>query len=175
MVSIETHAVLCNPTSRIDLQERSDDRSRGARVGKPSIVVTEYDPAWPLRVVARARARHPGRVGRGVEHVPLAVGRLERAGYRHEGDLGIQGREAFEPPPDAPWHHLYVLPADSEELRRHLAFRNHLRVHPEVAIAYAALKREAARRFGGDRRAYTEAKTDFVERVLAQRPERGAR
>jgi GrpB-like predicted nucleotidyltransferase (UPF0157 family) len=172
-------------------------------VGKPSIVVTEYDPAWPgLFGVLRGRVldtlgelavavEHvgstsvPGLAAKPVvdidavvpfaEHVPLAVGRLERAGYRHEGDLGIQGREAFEPPPDAPWHHLYVLPADSEELRRHLAFRNHLRVHPEVAIAYAALKREAARRFGGDRRAYTEAKTDFVERVLAQRPERGAR
>lgn len=54
------------------------------------------------------------------EDVPLAVERLERAGYRHEGDLGIPGREAFEPPADAPWHHLYVLAADSEELRRHL-------------------------------------------------------
>ncbi len=165
-------------------------------MGKPSIVVTEYDPAWPrLFEVLRGRlldalggvavaVEHvgstsvPGLAGKPVvdidavvpsaEHVPLAVERLERAGYRHEGDLGISGREAFEPPTGTPWHHLYVLPADSEELRRHLAFRDHLRAHPEAAIDYAALKREAARRFGGNRRAYTEAKEDFVERVLAQ-------
>jgi GrpB-like predicted nucleotidyltransferase (UPF0157 family) len=171
-------------------------------VGKPSIGLTEYDTAWPrLFEVLRERVldalgelavavEHVGStsvpglsakpvvdidaVVPSVEHVPLAVERLERAGYRHEGDLGISGREAFEPPAGAPLHHLYVLPADSEELRHHLAFRDHLRAHPEAAMAYAALKWEVERRFGGDRRAYTEAKEDFVERVLAQRPDRGA-
>jgi GrpB-like predicted nucleotidyltransferase (UPF0157 family) len=171
-------------------------------VGKPSIVVTEYDPAWP-RLFEMLRGRlldvlgelavaveHvgstsvPGLAAKPVvdidavvssaEYVSLAVERLERAGYRHEGDLGISGREAFEPPAGAPAHHLYVLPANSEELRRHLAFRYHLRSHPEAAMAYAALKRKALRRFGGDRRVYTEAKEDFVERLLAQHPDRGA-
>jgi GrpB-like predicted nucleotidyltransferase (UPF0157 family) len=108
------------------------------------------------------------------EHLLPAVERLERAGYRHEGDLGIPGREAFEPPTDAPWHHLYVLPASSEELRRHLTFRDHLRAHPEEVTAYADLKRAAVRRFGDDRQAYTEAKKGFVERVLARRADRGA-
>lgn len=171
-------------------------------MGKPSIVMTEYDPDWP-RLFEALRGRlldalgelavaveHvgstsvPGLAAKPIVdidavvpsagHVPLAVERLERVGYRHEGDLGISDREAFEPPTDAPWHHLYVLPADSEELRRHLTFRDHLRAHPEEASTYAALKREAARRFGGDRRAYTEAKEDFVERVLAQHPDRRA-
>lgn len=172
-------------------------------MGKPGIVVTEYDPAWPrLFEVLRGRlldalgeglavaVEHVGStsvpglaakpildidaVVRATEDVPLAIERLQRAGYRHEGNLGIRGREAFRPPQDAPWHHLYVLPADSEELRRHLAFRDHLRAHPREAAAYADLKREAARRAGGDRRVYTEAKADFVERALARRPERGA-
>jgi GrpB-like predicted nucleotidyltransferase (UPF0157 family) len=104
------------------------------------------------------------------EDVPLAVERLERAGYRYEGDLGIPGREAFEPPADAPWHHLYVLAAEGEELRLHLVFRDHLRDHPEKARAYAALKRQAAQRVSDDRLAYTDSKTGFVKRVLAQRP-----
>jgi len=72
------------------------------------------------------------------EHVPLAVERLERAGYRHEGDLGVSGREAFELPAGAPGHHLYVLPAGGEELRRYLlAFRDYPRARPEEARAYA--------------------------------------
>ncbi len=167
----------------------------------PNIVIREYDPAWP-RLFEGLRERlldAPGGLAVAVEHVgstavpglaakPVvdidavvasaedvpAVERLERAGYRHEGDLGIPGREAFEPPAGAPWHHLYVLPADSEELRRHLAFRDHLRDHPqEQASTYADLKREAARRFGGDRRAYTDAKGEFVEHILSR--ETGAR
>ena len=60
---------------------------------------------------------------------------------------------------------------DGEELRRHLAFRDYLRAHPEEARAYAVLKREAARRFGDDRRAYTDAKKGFVEGILARSPE----
>ena len=163
----------------------------------PNIVLREYDPAWP-RLFEGLRGRVLDALGEelavAVEHVgstavpglaakpvvdidavvpsaedvPLAVERLERAGYRHEGDLGIQGREAFWPPADAPWHHLYVLPAGAEELRRHLAFRDYLRAHPEEACTYAALKRESARRFGGDRWAYTDAKGEFGEHILSR-------
>ncbi|MEJ7842849.1 MAG: GrpB family protein [Rubrobacter sp.] len=134
-------------------------------MGEPSIVVREHDPAWPrLFEVLRGRlldvlgglavaVEHvgstavPGLTAKPVvdinavvpsaEDVPLAVERLERAGYRHEGDLGIPGREAFRPPADAPWHHLYILTAEGEELRRHLAFRDYLRAHPEGASTYA--------------------------------------
>ena len=172
-------------------------------MSEPDIVIREYDPAWQ-RLFERLRQRllfvlgglavaveHvgstavPGLAAKPVvdidamvasaEDVSLAIERLERAGYRHEGDLGIPGREAFEPPADAPRHHLYVLAADSEQLRRHLAFRDYLRAHPEEASTYAALKREAARRFGADRRAYTDAKKGFVERALAQNPNKPRR
>lgn len=34
-------------------------------------------------------------------------------GYRHLGNLGIEGREAFASPNMAPRHHLYVCPKDS--------------------------------------------------------------
>jgi GrpB-like predicted nucleotidyltransferase (UPF0157 family) len=165
-------------------------------VSEPNIVVREYDPAWPelfeglrervldalgglvVAVEHIGSTAVPGLAAKPIvdidavvasaEDVPLAIERLERAGWRHQGDLGIQGREAFEPPADAPWHHLYVLPADSEELRRHLAFRDHLRAHPKEARTYAALKRESARRFGGDRRAYTDSKGEFVERIISR-------
>ena len=165
-------------------------------MGEPNIVIREYDPTWP-KLFEGLRGRVLGALGGlvvTVEHVgstavpglaakpivdvdtvvpsaedvPLAIERLERAGYRHEGDLGIPGREAFRPPADAAWHHLYVVTAGSEELRRHLAFRDYLRAHPEEASTYAALKRESARRFGGDRRAYSDSKGKFVERILSQ-------
>ena len=59
---------------------------------------------------------------------------LATIGYIHEGDLGIKGREAFRysDKPHLKNHHLYVCPQDSEELRRHITFRDFLRSHPEA-------------------------------------------
>jgi GrpB-like predicted nucleotidyltransferase (UPF0157 family) len=65
-------------------------------------------------------------------------------------------------------HHLHVvLAADfAGDARRR--FRDILRARPDLAAAYAALKRELADRLGHDRPAYTDAKTDFVLRVLRE-------
>jgi GrpB-like predicted nucleotidyltransferase (UPF0157 family) len=58
---------------------------------------------------------------------------------------------------------------------RHLAFRDALRADPALADAYGDLKRTLAARLSHDRNAYTEAKSAFIEQVLAGRlpPRRG--
>ena len=56
-----------------------------------------------------------------------------------------------------------------------VAFRDHLRGHPETAAEYAALKRELAVRLGDDREAYTDAKTEFILRVTRMAPGRSRR
>ena len=63
-----------------------------------------------------------------------AIERLASIGYVHEGNLGIEGREAFcyTGKPHLQLHHLYVCPADSEELRRHITFREFLRQNPDA-------------------------------------------
>jgi GrpB-like predicted nucleotidyltransferase (UPF0157 family) len=50
---------------------------------------------------------------------------------------------------------------------RHLAFRDWLRTHPDDARRYAAVKRELAEQHPRDVHGYAEAKTAFVEGVLA--------
>ncbi len=64
-------------------------------------------------------------------------------------------------------HHVHLAPR-GHRLWEGLAFRDHLRAHPDAARAYAALKRELAAAHGRDRERYTMAKTDFVARILAQ-------
>jgi len=153
------------------------------------IVIVEYDPAWPLefeRLRERASAAL-GDVAISIEHigstavlglaakplidlvvvvepdkVELAIERLSAIGYVHEGNLGVEGREAFAPPESEPRHHLYVSPTDSEELRAQLAFRDRLLASAELAAEYEALKRDLALRFRDDRPGYTDAKTAFV-------------
>ena len=98
--------------------------------------------------------------------VPDALARLASAGYVHQGDLGIPGREAFYSPPDTPPHHLYLCLCDGAEYRRHIAFRDYLRAHEDAARQYDMLKRDLATRFRSDRTAYNDGKTAFVEAVL---------
>jgi GrpB-like predicted nucleotidyltransferase (UPF0157 family) len=72
-----------------------------------------------------------------------------------------------KPDPTRRTHHLHLVPADSRRFRDELAFRDHLRAHPEAAAEYAALKRELAERFEHDREAYTEAKSEFIRSILS--------
>ena len=169
------------------------------------LVIVEYDPRWASEFAALqvALATVLETVSHRIEHVgstavtglaakPIldldvvieeaptfsaAMKRLEAVGYKHQGDLGVPGREAFSRRGDTrvprvagrpEWmeHHLYVCLSDSCELLRHLAFRDHLRGHADDARRYAKLKRELATRFRNDRDAYGRGKAAFVEEIL---------
>ena len=64
-------------------------------------------------------------------------------------------------------HQIHVVEINTDFWKRHLAFRDHLRSHSETANEYAALKKELAKQFENDREGYTNAKTIFIENVLA--------
>jgi GrpB-like predicted nucleotidyltransferase (UPF0157 family) len=163
------------------------------------VVIVDYDPSWPA-TFQQLRDRLTATLGQlavAIEHVgstavpglaakpiidldvviadltdlPAVIERLRPLGYLHEGDLGVPGREAFTTPAGAPTHHLYVCPIGTPALSRHLAFRDALRADPGAADAYGDLKRILAARLGDDRAGYTEAKSAFIEQVLAAVPE----
>ena len=98
---------------------------------------------------------------------------LEAIGYKHEGDRGISGREAFDDtnvPIDIE-QHLYVCVKDNAELQRHLKFRNRLRAEPELVEEYNKIKEEILLKVGeNNRSAYVEMKEKeykwFFEKVL---------
>jgi GrpB-like predicted nucleotidyltransferase (UPF0157 family) len=96
--------------------------------------------------------------------------RLEALGYVHEGDLGIPGREAFDlvgggAREALAKHHLYVCVAGADELRRHLALRDFLRVHAEWRERLSRLKLDLCVRYGNDRHAYMEGKAELVGEI----------
>ena len=96
--------------------------------------------------------------------------RLEEIGYLYEGDLGIEGREAFgyKGKVHLRTHHLYVCPEDSEELKRHIALRDYLRRNPEAMREYGKVKTEGARLFPEDIEGYIQYKGDFIEKVYRE-------
>ena len=95
------------------------------------------------------------------------VERLAAIGYIHEGDLGIRDREAFkyDGKPHLQKHHLYVCPQASEELHRHITFRNYLRSHPEAVQQYSAIKEKAAQLFPDDIDQYIQYKSPCIEEL----------
>ena len=98
------------------------------------------------------------------------VSELANIGYIHEGDLGIEGREAFryDDKPHLMTHHLYVCPQNSEELKRHVTFRDFLRNNAEAARKYSAVKKTAAELFPNGIDKYIEYKSPYIEELYKQ-------
>lgn len=98
------------------------------------------------------------------------VRRLESIGYIHEGNLGINDREAFryENKPHLQTHHLYVCPQQSEELRRHIMFRDFLRSNPEAVRKYSEVKETAAQLYPDNIDQYIEYKSPCIEALYVE-------
>ena len=98
------------------------------------------------------------------------ISKLSEIGYRYEGDLGIAGRESFSYGGKAclPEHHLYVCPKDSPELKRHIAFRDYLKTHPDVVLEYSRIKKEGALLYPYDIDKYIEHKSSFIESIYKE-------
>ncbi|HGA0511253.1 TPA: GrpB family protein [Bacillus pacificus] len=111
------------------------------------------------------------------EIFPEIVKKIETIGYYHQAEWSYKGREAFgRKDAFVPWseestvwmeHHLYVCDKNSEELRKHIAFRDYLREHDDVAVEYGRLKEELARE-SKSRTGYSEGKTEFITNILEE-------
>ena len=128
-------------------------------VGSTSVVGMSAKPCIDIDVIVADRSV-----------IGAVVDGLAAIGYIHEGDLGIKDREAFKysGKPHLMAHHLYVCPADSAELFRHIAFRDFLRSNPEAARRYSAVKEEGARLFFDDIDKYIEYKSSCIEKLYRQ-------
>jgi GrpB-like predicted nucleotidyltransferase (UPF0157 family) len=98
--------------------------------------------------------------------------RMRALGYTHF-DLGAFDLvyPFFKKPSKWPsTHHVHLCAAGSDQERMHLAFRDYLRAHPDLAAEYSALKHRLAAAFDGttlaSQEGYSLAKTEFVSSVL---------
>jgi len=70
---------------------------------------------------------------------------------------------------------LYVLTPESDMYHGWIAFRDHMRAHPEDAAAYERIKRAAITEGNGDMESYQRAKTPFVVAIANQITKSGRR
>ena len=158
--------------------------------------IVPYDPAWPARFMSEKELLEDAigqRVTGGIHHVgstavpglaakpviDVLVGvedlpssrasfhQLAKLDYHYAPYRSEEMHWFCKPSPAHRTHHLHMVPTASHRYRAELAFRDALRVRPDLAKRYEALKYELAARYRNDREAYTEAKHDFIAEVLA--------
>jgi GrpB-like predicted nucleotidyltransferase (UPF0157 family) len=104
---------------------------------------------------------------------------LEKAGYYHNGNQGIEDREVFKRNNKMPnkvldivKHHLYVCNADSKALERHILSRNFLRKNDWARLKYQQMKYELAEKANQDRKIYAALKefhvNDFIGTIIEE-------
>jgi GrpB-like predicted nucleotidyltransferase (UPF0157 family) len=156
-----------------------------------TIAIVSYDPSWTERF-EQERSRilaALGTIARRIDHVgstavpglaakpivdidlsvddpddePAYVPALERAGYqlrvRERGHRMLRTSDLDV--------HVHVCPAGGEWERRHLLFRDRLRVDATDRERSAAAKRQLARRDWPDMNAYADAKTMVIQEITA--------
>ena len=167
-------------------------------MAKRKVIVVPYDEAWKadFEAIQKEIENAVGDLIIGIEHVGSTsveglsakpcidmdivikdysvfeevTRKLETIGYFHQGNFGIKEREAFgfTDKPHLKNHHLYVCPQHSEELRRHITFRDFLRNHPEAVRQYSEVKEKAAQLFPEDIDQYMQYKAPCIEELYRQ-------
>jgi GrpB-like predicted nucleotidyltransferase (UPF0157 family) len=104
---------------------------------------------------------------------------LEKTGYYHNGNQGIEDRDVFKRNGkltneilDRINHHLYVCPVDSKALERHILSRNFLRKNDWARLKYQQMKYELAVKANQDRKLYAALKelnvNDFIDSIIEE-------
>jgi GrpB-like predicted nucleotidyltransferase (UPF0157 family) len=157
------------------------------------VIVTDYNPMWPnmfeneasrIREVFGEELIYVHHIGstsvpglkakpiidimpvvRDIKVVDNYNDKMIALGYEPMGEFGIPGRRYFRKGGDNRTHQIHVFQFGSNDVERHLAFRDFLREHTDDANRYAQLKELLAKRFPNDIVAYSDGKDDFVKEL----------
>ncbi|MEN1969081.1 GrpB family protein [Lentibacillus sp. N15] len=97
-----------------------------------------------------------------INNVALFNDAMKQIGYEVKGENGLPGRRYFQKGGDNRTHHVHIYERDHPDIKRHLAFRDYLRMHPDVAKQYGDLKEALTQRFPHDIASYIKGKEQLV-------------
>ena len=162
------------------------------------VEIADYDPAWPdqfRRFADQLADRLSRDVALNIEHIgstavpglpakPIidvlvetpsllaarrrAIPRLNRPRWEYWWHQDHPMFIRRDPRTGRRTHHVHLAPAGCRFVRERLAFRDHLRRHPDDAARYADLKRRLAARLAHERERYHAEKNDFIQTLTAQ-------
>ncbi|QDU33283.1 dephospho-CoA kinase/protein folding accessory domain-containing protein [Poriferisphaera corsica] len=158
---------------------------------KQIIEILDYNPAWPMayqkesQIIVDIFCNHIVRIHHiGSTSVPnlkakpiidimlevdsvSALDRynndMEQIGYTPKGEFGILGRRFYLKGLYNRTHHIHAFQSQSLDAIRHLAFRDYLIAHPNIAREYEQLKIRCANECRNDMDKYCDGKHEFVQ------------
>ncbi|MGR1137854.1 extracellular solute-binding protein [Klebsiella pneumoniae] len=91
---------------------------------------------------------------------------MEGVGYTVRGENGILNRRYFTKGGNQRSHHIHAFATGDAQIIKHLAFRDYLIKHNDVAIQYALMKKSAMLLCENDSHRYSIYKADFIQKHL---------
>lgn len=156
------------------------------------IIVTDYDPNWVSLFEGEAEkisnilqeelitVHHIGStavphlkakpiidimpVVKNIDQIDQYNEAFTKIGYELLGEFGITGRRYLRKGGVNRTHHIHIFQQDNHlDIERHLAVKDYLRAHEEIANEYGSLKEKLAGQFPLDNEGYCDGKDDFVQ------------
>ncbi len=95
---------------------------------------------------------------------------MELIGYEVMGEFGIEDRRFFrkDNQEGLRTHHIHIFEVNSAQITRHLAFRDYMRDHPNMAQKYSDLKQKLAGEYPNDIARYQDGKAEFIKKIDLQ-------
>lgn len=89
---------------------------------------------------------------------------FEKIGYECMGEFGIKGRRYFRKGTEVRTHQIHIFEVlNKKDIIRHLAVRDYLKSHPDIAFEYGEFKENLSKRFPEDIEGYCDGKDEFVK------------
>jgi len=159
------------------------------------IEVVDYDPSWPgvfgaerdillqtighvdVEIYHIGSTAVPGLAAKQIIDILIEVtdlkaldelnSEMQAIGYRPKGEFGIPNRRYFQKGGDNRSHHIHAFARGDFNVTRHIAFRDYLRDHLEVAKEYGQLKKDVAKTCDNDSGRYCDGKDSYIKRIEA--------
>jgi len=90
---------------------------------------------------------------------------MEELGYEALGEYGIPKRRFFQKGGNKRTHHVHIFEVGSQQIKRHIDFRDYLISHPKTAKEYSLLKENLAKKYRYDIDKYQKGKDSFIKKI----------
>jgi len=155
------------------------------------VIVKNYDPKWPVdfknestqlyrvlkdlvnKIYHIGSTAVPGLMAKPIIDIMLDVSDLdllddkaidmEQMGYEVMGEFGIKGRRYYRKGGDNRTHQIHAFKAGYQNLMRHIAFRDYLIEHSNIAKKYGQLKLRISKTCNHDIGKYSDEKDPFIK------------
>jgi GrpB-like predicted nucleotidyltransferase (UPF0157 family) len=168
---LKPYAVRLLPHDPLWAEQAEQEAARILRAISPALAKVEHIGSTSIPGILAKPIIDLMAVGPDLESIEAARPGLEALDYAWHGEYGLPGRRyctLTDSVTGLRRFHLHCYAEGDHSIRRHLAFRDYLRDHPDQAHDYERMKQGCAGKHPADSNAYTACKDRWITRVEAE-------